>query len=76
LSIECQNDREAFLDRIYFLCLHEDMVKYGKKTQEEVEKQIVRFEHEGRWKNRKQAIAVGLSEARKKGYKTPPKKSA
>jgi Family of unknown function (DUF6496) len=29
-----------------------------------------------RVKNRKQAIAIGLSEARKKGAKVPPKKSS
>jgi hypothetical protein len=29
----------------------------------------------GKVKNRKQAIAIGLSEARKKGAKVPPKKS-
>jgi hypothetical protein len=30
----------------------------------------------GRVKNRKQAIAIGLSEARKKGAKVPRKKSS
>jgi Family of unknown function (DUF6496) len=30
----------------------------------------------GRVKSRKQAIAIGLSEARKKGQKVPPKKSS
>jgi hypothetical protein len=30
----------------------------------------------GTVKNRKQAIAIGLSEARKKGKKVPPRKSA
>jgi len=30
----------------------------------------------GRVKSRKQAIAIGLSEARKKGAKVPPKKSS
>jgi hypothetical protein len=30
----------------------------------------------GKVKNRKQAIAIGLSEARKKGAKVPPKKSS
>jgi len=30
----------------------------------------------GKVKSRKQAIAIGLSEARKKGAKVPPKKSA
>ena len=30
----------------------------------------------GKVKNREQAIAIGLSEARKKGAKVPPKKSS
>jgi hypothetical protein len=30
----------------------------------------------GKVKSRKQAIAIGLSEARKKGAKVPPKKKA
>jgi hypothetical protein len=30
----------------------------------------------GKVKSRKQAIAIGLSEARKKGAKVPPKKSS
>jgi len=30
----------------------------------------------GKVKNRKQAIAIGLSEARKKGAKVPPKKKS
>jgi hypothetical protein len=30
----------------------------------------------GKVKNRKQAIAIGLSEARKNGAKVPPKKSS
>ncbi len=50
------------------------MAKYGPKTQEEVHKELHEHKHEGKWKNRKQAIAVGLSEAREKGYKVPPKK--
>jgi hypothetical protein len=32
--------------------------------------------HGGKVKNRKQAIAIGLSEARKKGAKVPPKKKS
>ncbi len=32
--------------------------------------------HGGKVKSRKQAIAIGLSEARKKGAKVPPKKSS
>lgn len=32
--------------------------------------------HGGKVKSRKQAIAIGLSEARKKGAKVPPKKKS
>jgi len=54
--------------------------KYGKKAQEQVGEVIKEFE-EGRLRSgrsgrrvtsRKQAIAIGLSEARKKGAKVPP----
>jgi len=60
------------------------MARYGKKASEKVEKAM----HErkkgtlksGRSKkkvtSKKQAIAIGLSEARKAGGKVPPKKSA
>ncbi len=50
------------------------MAKYGKKTQEEVADELHKHKHQGKWKSRKQAIAVGLSEAREKGYKVPPSK--
>jgi len=60
------------------------MARYGKKAAEKVEKAM----HEqkkgtlksGRSKkkvtSKKQAIAIGLSEARKAGGKVPPKKSS
>jgi hypothetical protein len=62
------------------------MAKYSKKAQDKVEEVM----HEkkqgklrsgkggkgGKVKSRKQAIAIGLSEARKAGYKVPAKKSA
>ncbi len=47
------------------------MAKYGKKAQEEVEKTMHEHKHEGKYKNRKQAVAVGLSKARRKGGKVP-----
>ncbi len=58
------------------------MAKYGKKTQESVKKAVTEFKkgelESGRSgqevKSRKQAIAIGLSEARAKGDKLPPKK--
>lgn len=56
------------------------MARYGKKAQETVEKAMKKFE-KGELKSgksgkkvtsRKQAVAIGLSEARKKGAKVPP----
>ncbi|MBA3662914.1 MAG: hypothetical protein H0W61_01715 [Bacteroidetes bacterium] len=59
------------------------MVKYSKKAQEKVKKTMHELK-EGtlksgsgkKVKSRKQAIAIGLSEARKEGAKAPKKKSA
>ena len=64
------------------------MAKYGKKSQQKVKKSMDEMK-KGKLKsgrsgkkvtNRKQAIAIGLSEARKAGGKVPkkssPKKSA
>ena len=57
------------------------MAKYSKKSQEKVEKVMHEFKegklksgHGGKVKSRKQAIAIGLSEARKAGAKVPKKK--
>ena len=55
--------------------------QYGKTAQKEVEKEMHEFKrgeaHSGRSgqkvKSRKQAIAIGLSKARKKGGKVPDK---
>lgn len=58
------------------------MAKYGKKSQEEVKNAMHEMKH-GELKsgksgkvvtNPKQAIAIGLSEARKEGAKVPPPK--
>lgn len=57
------------------------MAKYGDKTEKKVHKALHEME-EGKLKsgsgkkvtNRKQAIAIGLSEARKEGDQLPPKK--
>lgn len=54
------------------------MTKYDKKAQEKIEKVLHEFK-EGKLKsssgkkvtNRKQAIAIGISEARKEGDKVP-----
>ena len=58
------------------------MAKYGKKSQKKV-KQAMHEMHEGKLKsgrsgkkvtNPKQAVAIGLSEARKEGDKVPKKR--
>ncbi len=57
------------------------MAKYGKKSQEEVRKAMHEMHHgqlhSGKSgelvKNPKQAIAIGLSKARKEGIKVPYK---
>ncbi len=58
------------------------MAKYGKKAQEKVEKTMHEF-NEGKLKsgksnrkvtNKKQAVAIGLSQARKAGAKVPKQK--
>ena len=60
------------------------MARYSKKSQDEVKK-AVHKQKRGQLKSgksgkkvtsRKQAVAIGLSEARKKGAKVPKKKSA
>ena len=60
------------------------MAKYSKKSQNKVKKAMHEKKH-GQLKSgrsgkkvtsRKQAIAIGLSEARKEGAKVPKKKSA
>lgn len=59
------------------------MPKYGPKAQEKVEKTVKEMK-EGKLKSgksgkkvtsQKQAVAIGLSEARKEGAKVPKKKS-
>lgn len=57
------------------------MAKYGKKAQDKVEKTMHEMK-EGKLKSgngkkvtsKKQAVAIGLSEARKSGAKVPKKK--
>jgi hypothetical protein len=48
------------------------MAKYGKRSQQLVGKEMHKFK-QGKLKNRKQAIAIGLSEAREQGVKVPPR---
>ena len=47
--------------------------KYSPKASEEVERTMHEHKHQGKFKNRKQAVAVGLSKARQKGEKVPEK---
>jgi hypothetical protein len=49
--------------------------KYGPKAQEKVRTEMHHLK-KGEHKNRKQAIAIGLSKARRAGEKVPPKKKA
>lgn len=58
------------------------MAKYGPKAKKKISKVMHEF-GEGelksgssnkKVKNRKQALAIGISEARKKGYKVPEQK--
>jgi hypothetical protein len=62
--------------------MEKNMAKYGKKSQESVKKAMHKMKR-GKLKSgkskktvtsRKQAIAIGLSEARKKGAKVPKKR--
>jgi Family of unknown function (DUF6496) len=60
--------------------------KYSKSASKDVERELHKFKRGtlksgkggkgGKVKSRKQAIAIGLSEARKKGKKVPRKKAS
>jgi hypothetical protein len=59
------------------------MAKYGAKAQDEVRRAVKKTKKGtqksgkgGKAKSRKQAIAIGLAKARKKGAKVPKKKMA
>ena len=59
------------------------MARYGSKASEKVEKAMherkngtLKSGRSGKIKSRKQAIAIGLSQARKEGGKVPPKKNS
>jgi len=49
------------------------MAKYGSQAKQEVEKMMHEYKHEGKFQSRKQAVAVGLSKARREGGKAPKK---
>lgn len=52
------------------------MSKYGPKAKEEVKKSLHEYKHEGKFKTRQQAVAVGLSKARREGAKVPSRKES
>jgi hypothetical protein len=62
------------------------MAKYSKKSQDKIGEVMHEFKKGtlksgkngsgGKVKNRKQAVAIGISEARKAGTKVPPTKTA
>jgi len=59
------------------------MAKYSKKAQDKIEKVMHEFKHGelksgngSKVKSRKQAIAIGLSEARQEGDKVPGKQKS
>jgi len=45
--------------------------KYDPKAGEEVEKTMHEYKHEHKFKNEKQAVAIGLSKTREKGERVP-----
>ncbi|MHB1864803.1 MAG: DUF6496 domain-containing protein [Candidatus Saccharimonadales bacterium] len=47
--------------------------KYDPRASQEVEKMMREYKHHGKFKNRKQAIAVGLSKARQNDEHVPNK---
>lgn len=47
------------------------MNKYSKLAKEKIHKNLHEHKHSGKFKNRKQAIAVGISQAREAGGKVP-----
>jgi len=59
------------------------MAKYSKKAQDKIEEVMHEFKEgtlrsgkNGKVKSRKQAIAIGISEAKEAGLKVPVQKSA
>jgi hypothetical protein len=52
------------------------MNKYGPKAKEQIEKEIKEHKEKGKFKSKKQAIAVGIDKARRKGAKVPKNKKS
>jgi hypothetical protein len=50
------------------------MAKYGKKAQDEVHKTMHEHKHEGKFKSKEQAVAVGLDKTRRAGGKVAEEK--
>jgi Family of unknown function (DUF6496) len=49
--------------------------RYDPKASEEVEKMMHEHKHAGKFKNKQQAVAVGLEKARRKGEQVPKRKA-
>ena len=49
------------------------MPKYGRKSGKYVDEAMHAHKHQGKYQSDKQAVAVGLSKARKAGVKVPQK---
>ncbi len=49
------------------------MSKFGPKASRNVEKTMHEHKHEGKFKNKQQAVAVGLNKARQQGEHVPKK---
>lgn len=50
--------------------------RYGPEARQSVNEALSDFKHHHKFKSRKQAIAVGLQEARKHGAKVPDKENS
>lgn len=50
------------------------MAKYKKKAQDKVAKTMHEHKHQGKFKNKKQAVAAGLSMARQEDSSAAPEK--
>lgn len=49
------------------------MAKYGRKAGKYVEEAVHAHKHEGKYESDEQAVAAGLSKARRAGVKVPKK---
>lgn len=49
------------------------MTKYDPRAKKEVEKEMHEHKHKGKYKSERQAVAVGLDKARRKGERVPKK---